>query len=217
MVPTSLKCRESLARLHGLYAIADPDVAGIEPVPLVEALLQGGARVVQLRWKSATGRELFAAALLSAPRCRDVGALFIVNDRPDVAALVDADGVHLGQDDVPVGAARRVLPEGALVGVSTHSDAELDRAIASGADYVGFGPVFPTATKDAALPPPHGLAGLRRACLRAGGTAVVAIGGMTAARAMDALAAGARAVAAIGDLYRGGNVAARVREYPRVA
>jgi thiamine-phosphate pyrophosphorylase len=111
--------------------------------------------------------------------------------------------VHLGQEDVPVEAARAVVGPDALVGVSTHSDAEIDAAVAAGADYLGFGPVFATASKPGApLPPPHGLEGLRRAVQRAAPVPVVAIGGLAAGSAAGVASSGARCLAAIGELCR---------------
>jgi thiamine-phosphate pyrophosphorylase len=140
--------------------------------------------------------------------CRARGALLIVNDRLDVALAAGADGVHLGQEDLPLEAARRLAPE-LLIGISTHSDAEMDAA--SGADYLGFGPVFPTRSKPGArLPPPHGLAGLRRAVQRAKAPGV-ASGGITAATARDVARAGAACVAAIGELCQAPDPAAAAR------
>jgi thiamine-phosphate pyrophosphorylase len=122
-------------------------------------------------------------------------ALLLINDRPDVARLAEADGVHLGQEDLPCEAARALLGPGALIGVSTHSDAEIDRALS--ADYIGFGPVFATASKPGSpLPPPHGIEGLRRA-VRRSRVPVVAIGGITAANAGAVAGAGARCASAI--------------------
>jgi len=132
-----------------------------------------------------------------------------VNDRPDVARAVDADGVHLGQDDLPVAAARRVLGPGKLVGVSTHDPAELAGALAAGADDVGVGPVWATASKVGALAP-RGL-GLVRAARRAAAVPLVAIGGIGPDTAPDALAAGADAVAMIAALVRAPDPAAAVR------
>src|SRR5437016_2212818 len=96
-------------RLPPLYAIVDPLDTGRDPAALAAALLRGGARLVQLRWPGASARELLGAALAIRPLARAAGALFLVNDRPDVARAAEAEGVHLGQDDLPVAAARRVL------------------------------------------------------------------------------------------------------------
>jgi thiamine-phosphate pyrophosphorylase len=197
---TSDERARRLAKLRGLYAIAD-EASRHSPLALVEAFVRGGASVVQLRLKTTPAGELLRIARASVELCRPAGVLLLVNDRPDVARLADADGVHLGQEDLPVAEARRVLGPAALVGVSTHSDAEIDAAVAAGADSLGFGPIYATRSKPGAvLPPPHGLAGLSRAVKRAGAVPVVAIGGITAATAPSVLAAGAAAVAAIGEL-----------------
>ena len=162
--------------MRGLYAIVD-DSAARPPLELVSAYIRGGAAVVQLRLKRAGARELLSVAKAAVSLCDAAGVLLIVNDRPDVAKLAGAAGVHLGQDDLPVKDARAVFGPDALIGVSTHSDGELDAALAAGADYLGFGPVFATASKPgAALPPPHGVEGLARAVKRAGRVPVVAIG-----------------------------------------
>ena len=187
-----------LARLRGLYAIVDAS-ARRPPLELAAAFLRGGAAVVQLRLKDLGARELLGVAREAAAMCRQRGALLVVNDRPDVARAAGADGVHLGQEDLPVEAARAELVHDALIGLSTHSDAEIDAALAAGADYLGFGPIFATRSKSGApLPPPHGLAGLARAVQRAG--AVVAIGGLTAATASGVAKSGAACAAAIGEL-----------------
>lgn len=208
--------RERLQRLRGLYAIADGGGAHA-PLALVEAFLRAGATVVQLRLKRAGAGDLLSVAQEAARACRARGALLLVNDRPDVARLAGADGVHLGQDDLPVAEARAVLGGDAIVGLSTHSDAELEAALAAGADYVGFGPVFATATKArtapgaAPLPPPHGPSGLARAVARARGVPVIAIGGITAANAGLLASAGAAGAAAIGELCGAPDPEARAR------
>jgi len=194
-----------LARLRGLYAIADDSFAATPQalLSLVEAMLRGGARVVQLRAKRLGAGPLAEVARAAAARCRESGALLFINDRPDVALLCGADGVHLGQGDLPLSDARALLGPDVLLGLSTHSDAEVDAAIAAGADCLGFGPAFETATKRAtapgaaALPPPHGVEGVRRAVLRAGAVPLIAIGGIEGARAEEVAAAGAACTAVI--------------------
>src|SRR5436309_3943721 len=104
--------------------------------------------MIQLREKKLDDRTLLERARQVRHWTREAGVLFIVNDRPDLARLVEADGVHLGQDDLPVREARRVLGPDALVGISTHDVAQLRQAVLDGATYVGVGPVFPSATKD---------------------------------------------------------------------
>jgi thiamine-phosphate pyrophosphorylase len=199
-VPVGQLKERRLARLRGLYAIVDGSAAR-PPLELVQAFLRGGAAVIQLRLKTLSARELYQVAREAVAACRQRGALLLVNDRPDVARAAGADGVHLGQEDLPAGAARDLLGKDALIGVSTHSDAEIDAALAEGADYLGFGPVFATRSKAGApLPPPHGLAGLERAVRRAAPLPVVAIGGLTVGTASGVARTGAACAAAIGEL-----------------
>lgn len=185
---------EGLHLPRGLYAI-------VETLERGEAALEAGAAVIQLRNKRLGAGALLELARALSARCRGRAA-FIMNDRPDIARLSGAVGVHLGQDDLPLAAARAIVGPGKLVGISTHSDAELDAAVRAGADYLGFGPVFATSSKETALPPPHGLADLRRAVERARGVPVVAIGGITSATVGEVAASGARCAAAIAELAR---------------
>lgn len=192
---------------RGIYAIVDGS-ADRPPLELVAAFVRGGAAVVQLRLKEIGAGELLRLARESRKLCAGK-ALLIINDRPDVARLAEADGVHLGQDDLPVAAARAILGPQAIIGVSTHSDQEIDAA--AGADYIGFGPIFATQSKAGApLPPPHGIEGLRRA-VRRSKVPVVAIGGITAANAPDVARAGARCGAAIASLCGAADPEAAVR------
>jgi len=178
----------------GVYAIVDGS-ATRPPLDLVGAFVRGGAAVVQLRLKQAGAGELLRVAREARKLCAG-RALLLVNDRPDIARLAETDGVHLGQEDLPWLAARAILGPRALIGVSTHSDAEIDAA--QGADYIGFGPIFATASKPG-LPLPHGIEGLWRA-VRRSRIPLVAIGGITLERAPEVAGAGARCVAAIAQL-----------------
>jgi thiamine-phosphate pyrophosphorylase len=196
-------------RLPVLYAIVDPLDTRRSPIELADALLAGGARLLQLRLKGAPARECLEVARALRAATRAVGALLIVNDRADVARAAAADGVHLGQDDLPPPAARRVLGPGGIIGVSTHDLAQARAAAAAGADYVAVGPVYATATKADALQP-RGL-DLLRTVRAAVTTPLVAIGGITADRAPAVRAAGADAVAMIGALVRAPDPAAAVR------
>jgi thiamine-phosphate pyrophosphorylase len=197
-------------RLPPLYAIVDPLDTGRDPVDLAAALLAGGARLLQLRLKAATPRDVLAAAERIAHLACAAGALFLVNDRPDIARAVDADGAHLGQDDVPVAAARRVLGPGCAVGVSTHDLHEARAAAAAGADYVAVGPIYATTSKSSPLAP-RGLDLLRsvRAVVRC---PIVAIGGITPETAPAVRAAGADAIAMIAALVRASDPAEAVRD-----
>lgn len=114
---------------------------------VLDAVIRGGARMVQLREKELSCREFYDLAVLFKETCEKTGVLLIINDRLDIALAVGADGVHLGQDDLPLPAARKLAPE-LLIGASTHSLEEALRAQKEGADYVNIGPIFPTATKE---------------------------------------------------------------------
>jgi thiamine-phosphate pyrophosphorylase len=200
------------AFLCGLYAILDLEVLGErDPGLSAQALCTGGARVVQLRAKKASTRQILGLAREIRRRTREQGAIFLVNDRVDIALLAEADGVHLGQEDLPVEEARRLLPPGSLIGLSTHSEAEVRAALATGADYLGFGPVFATSTKDRPAPV-QGLAGLAAAS-RLSPLPVVAIGGITVDRAASVRAAGASAMAVISGLLSASDLAQRARAF----
>jgi len=196
-------------RLPPLYAIVDPLDTGRTPTELAAALLAGGAMLLQLRLKDASSGALLESAHAIRALTRQHGARFIVNDRPDIARAATADGVHLGQDDIPVAAARRVLGPGPLIGISTHEVAQAEAAAASGADYVGVGPIYATQSKEGALLP-RGIA-LVRAVRAAVAVPLVAIGGITADTARAVRDAGADSVAMIGALVRAPDVADAVR------
>jgi thiamine-phosphate pyrophosphorylase len=140
---------ERRARLRDarLYLVCDRRPGGRPLARVLEAALRGGVDVVQLRDKAASDEEVLAAADEARALCAAHGALFLVNDRPDLAAAAGADGVHVGQDDVPVGAARAVVGDERLVGLSTHGAAQADAAAALDVDYIAVGPVHATPTK----------------------------------------------------------------------
>lgn len=193
-------------RLSPLYAIADADVcaaAGLEPVDVARAFAEAGVSHVQLRAKALTAAALLGLADRMRAALTPLGTTLVVNDRVDVAAAVGA-GVHLGQHDLPVAEARRLLGAGAVIGRSTHTLDELGRALGEPVSYVAYGPVFATGTK-ANHDPVVGLAGLAAAArvARAAGRPLVAIGGITLETAATVVAAGADAVAVISDLVRG--------------
>jgi thiamine-phosphate pyrophosphorylase len=182
-----------------LYPILDADLLGGRPCrAAVAALARGGAGIVQLRAKGVPDRVLFALAREAQAAARAAGMLFVVNDRPDVALMVGADGVHLGQDDLPPEDARRLLGPEAVIGRSTHSLEQLERAAVEPVDYVAFGPVFGTGTKRD--PDPVVGLDLLRAARALSARPLVAIGGIDASRAALAIAAGADGVAVISAL-----------------
>jgi len=162
-----------------------------------DAFIEAGAGILQFRHKGFWDRDSFAEAEQVAALCRDAGAQFVVNDRADYAALLNA-GLHIGQDDLTPADARRVIGPAALLGYSTHNPEQMRLAASEPVDYVAFGPVFPTASKE--RPDPSvGIEGLRaaRAMTR---KPLVAIGGITRENASICWAAGADSVAIIADL-----------------
>ena len=189
------------------YAMVDP-AGGHEPVALAETLLDAGARIIQLRLKDAGGRDFLAAARAIAEMCRKRGAVFIVNDRVDIAILANAHGVHLGQTDLPLEAARRIAGHGMTIGISTHNVEQARAAENGGADYIGFGPIFPGGLRNNAAGVGLDHLGAIRAAVK---IPIVAIGGITAARVAETLAAGADAVAIITDVVNAPDLAAKVR------
>jgi thiamine-phosphate pyrophosphorylase len=178
-----------------LYAILDRSVARGRDLPeLLEAVLAGGCRLVQLREKALPLAELLPLARRLGRRCREVGALLIVNDRADLALAAGADGLHVGQDDLPAQQARALLRPGMILGVSTHDPEQARRAVADGADYVAVGSIFPTTTKAGfQLVGPELIRRMRPEVP----VPLVGIGGITAQNAPAVLAAGADAVAVI--------------------
>jgi thiamine-phosphate pyrophosphorylase len=200
--------------LPRFYPILDPEIAarhGIDPAIAAEQILEGGATILQFRHKGFFSREVFAQLERVAQLCRDAGALFVVNDRADLADLTGA-ALHLGQDDLTPSAARKVVGAETLIGFSTHNEAQLRAAAAEPANYLALGPIFGTASKQNP-DPVVGIAELRR--LRPlSDRALVAIGGITRANAQSVLGAGADSVAIIGDLFaEDGNIRTRTEEW----
>lgn len=197
-----------LLRETRVYAVTDDALDGARLVEAVRSLLAAGIRVFQYRDKSSADGERVAVASALARDVHRAGGLIVVNDRPDVALAAGADGAHLGQDDVPLGAARAMLGPDRVLGASASYLSELEPAAREGADYVGFGAVFATGTKpDAEF---AGLDLLEQAC-RASSLPVVGIGGIDVQRAPLALQRGAVAVAVVSALFRAPDPAAAAR------
>jgi thiamine-phosphate pyrophosphorylase len=196
------------------YPILDTETArqrGVAVDEVAKALIGAGARILQFRHKMFYSRHAFAALEKVAALCHRAGVTLVVNDRADLARLVGA-ALHLGQDDLPPAAARRVLGETGAIGFSTHNEAQLRAAAAEPVDYIALGPIFGTVSKENP-DPVVGLAELRR--LRAMATRpLVAIGGITRANALSVIEAGADSVAVIGDLFPAeGSIWARAEEW----
>jgi thiamine-phosphate pyrophosphorylase len=197
-----------------LYPILDVDAAvarGWRPLDPARAWLDGGARLVQLRAKRLGSGAFLELAEQLVALTGPYGGRLIVNDRADVARMAGAAGVHVGQEDVPAAAARAIVGADALVGLSTHTAAQIDAALHQPISYLAVGPVFGTATKETGYAP-VGLDLIRYAVAQGGTIPVVAIGGIDPQRAPEVLAAGAAAVAVISDLITS-DPAARVRAY----
>jgi thiamine-phosphate pyrophosphorylase len=165
------------------------------PVELASMALAGGADMIQLRKKNAAGRELFGWAIRIQELCREQGAVFIINDRVDIALAMQADGVHLGQNDLPVEAARSVLGPEAVIGISVSTLSEATSASRNGASYLGLGHIFPTGSKvksgsSLGTETIRNIAGSVR-------LPVLAIGGITAENASEVILAGASGIAVI--------------------
>jgi len=181
---------------YALYLVADAGFAAGRDLPaLVGAAVEGGVTVVQLRAKGLAARDFLDLARRVAGRLTAAKVPLLINDRADIAAACGADGVHLGQEDLPVQEARRIVGEGRIIGISVNTLEEALEAERSGADYIGLGPVFPTSTKDTPLAV-VGLKGVAR-LKRALTIPVVAIGGITVSRAGGLARAGADGMAVV--------------------
>jgi thiamine-phosphate pyrophosphorylase len=202
-------------KLAPLQAIVDVEVArraGWAPGDLARAFLDGGARFLQIRAKQLPSGEFLSLCDRVVAAARQYDAIVIVNDRVDLARLSGAGGVHVGQDDLPAAAARAQLGESAIVGTSTHTVEQIDRAMREPVNYCAVGPVFGTTTKDTGYDA-IGLEMVSAAAARATTMPVVAIGGITLDTARAVLDAGAASVAVISDLLTGGNPGRRVAQF----
>lgn len=176
----------------------------------LDEVLRVGAPAIQIRVKGTTDREHLETIRAIVARCRDAGAMCIVNDRVDLALAADADAVHLGQTDLPVAVARGLAGERLLIGGTARDPATARRLVEEGADYLGVGPTYPTRTKRG-LPDPLGTDGLA-AVVAAVDVPVIAISGITAARVPEVMATGAHGIAVVGAVVDAPDPAAATRE-----
>jgi thiamine-phosphate pyrophosphorylase len=205
------------ARDSRLHCILDADVgaaAGWNLPDLARAFLDGGAPLIQIRAKQLPSGPFLELCDRVVELAHTFEAAVIVNDRADLARLSRATGVHVGQDDLAPAAVRAIVGEGGLVGYSTHSVEQFERAIREPVDYIAVGPIFGTRTKATGYEA-VGLDLVSAAARRAQGRPIVAIGGITIENAPSVIAAGATAVAIISDLLADGNPSARVAAYLR--
>ena len=213
MDPSARRPRLEAARL---YVVTGARVDQGDLVEFLAAILGAGVDVIQLREKEAEAGDLLRWGEVFREAADRHGALFTVNDRPDVALALGADGVHVGQNDLAPSAVRPIVGTECVVGVSTHTIDQIDAAVLEPVDYVAVGPVFGTSTKRSAYEA-VGLERVRDAARKAHarGLPIVAIGGITLDRAEDVIGAGAASVAVISDLLTGGNPEVRVRDFVR--
>jgi thiamine-phosphate pyrophosphorylase len=198
-----------------LYAILDVPRTSGPASRIIETLVDAGVTLIQIRDKQASARAIYEAANRLVLQFASRSVRIIVNDRPDIAAMVGAGGVHVGQEDLPVAESRKLVGPDRWVGVSTHNLEQFRLAILTSADYIAIGPIFPTATK--ANPDPIvGIDFLRqvRSLTR---KPLVAIGGITIQSAESVFRAGADSLAVVGDLLQAPDPAQRAREYLAIA
>jgi thiamine-phosphate pyrophosphorylase len=197
--------------LPRLYVILDAALLKIPAKECAKSLVDAGVRLIQYRNKRASGRELFETSRELAEYLNPLGVQFIVNDRADVAVLARARGVHVGQDDLAVEQARKVIGDGRWVGISTHNSEQFGSALESSADYIAVGPVFATGSKE--NPDPVVGTGFVRETRAMTDRPIVAIGGITLERGVELIEAGADSVAIISDILHAENVGKRARQY----
>lgn len=182
-----------------IYPLTDVRLSGLSHAEQVIRLSNGGANLIQLRDKNLTPREFFTQAQEATQIARQRGVRIVINDRVDIALALEADGVHLGQEDLPPEAARLLLSDNAIIGVSTHNLEQARRAAQLPVDYLAIGPIFTTSTKSTSEPV-IGLDGLRLVREAIGDFPLVAIGGITHETALEVLESGADAISVINTL-----------------
>ncbi len=197
--------------LPRLYAITDRNVTGLSHEEQVRLLAAGGVQLVQLREKTASPRDFYQAAQGAVRLARELGLQVIINDRVDIALALDADGVHLGQEDISPEKARSLLGAGKTVGFSTHSLEQAKAADQLPVDYIAIGPIFPTSTK----PHHEPVVGLEliRTVRQVVNKPVVAIGGITLKTGPAVIRAGAESIAVVAGLLKTDDIAQRAREF----
>jgi thiamine-phosphate pyrophosphorylase len=199
--------------MKGYYFITDEQYSAAGIISDVEKAVSAGVKIIQYRNKKAETRRMYTEALVIKDLCAGTGSRLIINDRIDIALAVDADGVHIGQDDMPYGEARRLLGNDKIIGVTVHNVSETREAVGWGADYLGVSPIFATGTKaDAGAPCGTGiLAEIRQACK----IPLVAIGGIDLDNVDAVIDAGADMVCAISSVITKHDVAGEILKFQR--
>ncbi len=198
--------------IRGYYFITDASLSRSGNLSDVKAALDAGVSVIQYRNKTGSSRELYEEAKMLREICR--GALFLINDRADIALAVSADGIHIGQSDLPLAVARRILGKEKVIGVTVHNAEEARDAEEGGADYLGLSPIFETSTKKDAGKP-CGVEMIRKV-KKAVKIPVVAIGGINLENAGEVVSAGADALCAISNVVAAEDVRKRIEKYQKL-
>lgn len=203
-------------QLPNIYPIIDISLISSDKTgETAQAIMDGGAKILQLRAKKLSSRKFLETARIIRKITKDRGAVFIVNDRVDIALMTDADGVHLGQDDLPVKEARRLLGNNKIIGYSTHNLREARVAKKLPVDYISFGPIFPTKTKEDAQMP-KGIKGLSEV-RKAVDIPIIAIGGITETNMAHVFKQGADSAAMISEILTASDISKKVNRLIAVA
>ena len=205
--------------LQKVYPITDSKLSGLSIVEQVKQFIDGGATLIQIREKSAPSGDFFRDVSEAIKIAHEAGVVILVNDRVDIALMSGADGVHLGQDDIPISAARRILGEKSIIGVSTHNGKQVLNALSEGfADYIAFGPIFATSTKidHEPLVSLEKLAKMRN--IIGDRCPLVGIGGINVSNLVSVIEAGADSAAMISEFYNAGTaISSQFRALLRIA
>lgn len=203
---------ELFVKERALYLITDRAIPKLTLREIVRQALSAGVRTIQIREKNLSKKELFEEALSLKQIFLKHNALFIINDYVDIALAVNADGVHLGQEDTPIKGARKILGKNKIIGISTHTLKQALEAQREGADYIGFGPIFPTTTKDTGKP--KGIDALIEVRNHIK-IPIVAIGGITIENALRVLMAGPDAIAVVSGILKG-DIKTNIKEFFKI-
>jgi thiamine-phosphate pyrophosphorylase len=201
-------------KIHGYYFITDAKLSRAGNISNVKSALKAGVSVVQYRNKDGSTQEMYGEALKLKAICKKGGAVFLINDRVDIALAVDADGVHIGTDDMPYKVARKLLGSKKIIGVTIHNIEEARQAQRSGADYIGASPVFLTDTKpDAGVPAGIDLVRNVKGLIS---IPIIAIGGINFDNAEEVIAAGADGICAISAVLTKPDVCSEIKRFQRL-
>ncbi|WP_434509611.1 thiamine phosphate synthase [Desulfitobacterium sp. AusDCA] len=200
---------------QGIYGLtSEPHSLGRSNIKVAQDILGAGVKILQYREKNKKAKQMFEECLILREMTREAGALFIVNDYLDIALAVDADGVHVGQDDLPVPCVRKIVGPSKIIGVSTHSPEQAQKAVTDGADYIGVGPIYATQTKTDVCAP-VGLEYLRYVAENIN-LPFVAIGGIKKHNLAEVLRNGARTIALVTEIVGSPDIKGTIHELQQI-